>query len=102
MEKVVQEVTESEKCRKNVVIYGACETCQATSKEDQEKLDSTLVNNLLIFLGVQGNTVSTIRLGKYDPSRENPKRPIKIKLSHENACRNFNNSSFVSRYCYFL
>lgn len=85
VEKVVQEVSEREKRKKCVIFYGVPESQELRSRAEQSANDSSLITEVLHHLSVDVNTASPIRLGKYDPSRANSARPIKVELSAESA-----------------
>lgn len=81
VEKIVREVAEREKRKHNIIVYGSPEL--ASTRDEQKVLDTTLVQDILTFLPVACNIVSTTRLGKFDPTAKHRRRPIKIQLPSE-------------------
>lgn len=83
IEKVIQEVNERNARKSNLVVYGLPETTGDPSN-DKAGTDKEAVIKILQILqpNIDFNTVSPFRLGKFDPSKPNP-RPIKVKLASE-------------------
>lgn len=81
MERIVQEVGERDKLKNNLVFYGVSESSDSQSADGRRVLGSSLLRDVLSFLGVGGDVLTLSRLGKYDFTRESYSRPIKIGLS---------------------
>lgn len=83
-ERVVQEVVERERRKNNIIIFKVMETT-GTTREDQVALDVAAVGSMLDCLGAapDGGSFRVKRLGKYDPSKENLSRPIRVELPDE-------------------
>lgn len=100
-EKIINEISERDKRRCNVVIYGCRETVTSSNK-DQLALDCTFVAELCASLQLNESGLMPARLGKFDASQTNRRRPIKITLASETAVftalRNFKKIRTDSRY----
>lgn len=79
-EEIIQEVAERTKRQNNIVVYNVPEINNST-KGNQLVADQTMVTNMLSVLGVQEAPVSVLRLGKFDSTNTERKRPIKVILS---------------------
>lgn len=85
MEKIVQEVADRIDRKNNVIIYKVAELPDG-NKQQQTEHDNEIIKDVFSFIGVSNLDVSSVtRLGRYDPTRKNPSRPIKVKLSSESA-----------------
>lgn len=82
MEKIIREVSERNKRRDNIVIFGSDESDCSTNKE-QVDLDVPLVSEICSVLGVTSENLKVSRLGKFDVSQPNRRRPIRVVLSSE-------------------
>lgn len=78
-EEVVREVTEREKRRSNIILYNILED-QSANKDAQKALDMTAVSEILSVLNVPVEPVRCQRLGQYDATKSERKRPIKVCL----------------------
>lgn len=78
-EDIINEIYERNKRSRNIILYGSLES--GTSKQEQTKLDSVLMQGLLGEIGIQSDEIKPIRLGKFDTTREQLSRPIRITLS---------------------
>lgn len=84
-EKIVQEVANRERRKCNIILYRVPEM-RNVDKKQQTDHDGNLAKAVSSFLGVsETGEFHTSRLGRYDPSRQNPARPIKVRLSSESA-----------------
>ena len=83
-EKIIQEISEHDKRMSNIMIYGCIEN-NGISKEDQAKLDTTVVMGMLQTLGTPDipSDIKHFRVGKLDQTNQNRSRPIKVILSSE-------------------
>lgn len=79
MEKIVQEVTEREKRKNNLIIFNVPELDNG-SRTDQIAADTVTVVDILRVVDISSDRISPIRLGKFDSTKQNRKRPIKITL----------------------
>ncbi|KAK9737281.1 hypothetical protein QE152_g10869 [Popillia japonica] len=77
---VLQEIAEREKRKSNLVIFNLTEL-ENGSRSDQISEDVSSVRDILANLGVVVEQVHPLRLGKFDPTHQHRKRPIKITLS---------------------
>ncbi|KAJ3652354.1 hypothetical protein Zmor_018328 [Zophobas morio] len=68
-EKVIQEISEREKRKSNIVIYG-CKEDKVNSSKDQHSLDADKVSQILITL-LNIAEYSLFRLGKFDSTNVN-------------------------------
>lgn len=101
-EKIIQEVRDRERRKCNVIIYG-CQEAPVRSAEEQSGLDAETVGGIFEAIGVDGGGLRPKRLGKFDATKANNRRPIRVTLSSESAVsevlRNANrlrsNSSFA-------
>lgn len=79
-EKVVQELMDRERRKNNIVLFNITEA-NAGDKNDQVAADVTTCKEILSVLGVSPNIpIKPVRLGKFDPTKADRKRPIKIDL----------------------
>lgn len=80
-ERVVQEVTEREHRKPNVIIYGCVES-DCNSNREQIDLDKALVNDVLSHVGLVDEKYTLTRLGKFNPNSAEPRRrPLRVTLS---------------------
>ena len=85
-EKIIQEISEREKRKSNIIIYG-CKEEKVTSSNEQLQLDIVKVSNIFTNLGLNESEHTCFRLGKFDPMNVNRSRPIKVSLpAHVNVC----------------
>ena len=75
---VVNELMERNKRSSNVIIYGFVES--VGSKQEQLQKDINFVNSILHELDVNATFDAPIRLGKWDPTKQNLARPLKLRL----------------------
>lgn len=83
-EKVVQEVMERERRKTNIIIYKLAEDGGA-SRGAQAELDAVTVGRILTDLGVAdgGAPLQIQRLGKFDPTKHDLRRPLRVQLHNE-------------------
>ena len=79
-EKVIQEISEREKRKSNIMIYG-CKEDTVNSNKDQHILDADKVSQILSTLDIAETEYSLFRLGKFDSTNVNRCRPLKICFS---------------------
>lgn len=77
-EEIISEIFERNKRAQNIIVYGSTE--DGKSKAEQTQMDSTTINSLLSAAGLGEQNIKPIRLGKFDPTKENRSRPIKVRL----------------------
>lgn len=82
-EKIVSEISEREKRKKNIIVFGLLEV-HSSNRSDQAERDATAVREITALLGVAEPTVKPFRIGKYDPTKEQLARPLKVQLMSEN------------------
>lgn len=82
MEGIIQEIGEREKRKNNIIIFG-CEETGTESRSEQNEVDGSLITDICSSIGLVDDNVKVFRLGKYDPSQSNRKRPIKVTFSSE-------------------
>ena len=75
---VVNELMERNKRSSNVIIYGFVES--VGSKQEQVQKDINFVNSILHELDVNATFDAPIRLGKWDPTKQNLARPLNLRL----------------------
>lgn len=103
-EEIIQEVRERERRKCNVVVHGV-EDARCNSKEEQLISDRATIREVFNVIGFEsGDNIKHYRLGKYDATKVDLKRPIKICLSSESdvykllkRCRNLKESGRFSR-----
>lgn len=83
-EKIIHEISEREKRKNNIVVFGYKEAT-SSSRNEQSKLDNELVDEICLDLGITDANIKTFRLGKYDPTQSERKRPIKVAFSSESS-----------------
>lgn len=77
---IVREVSDRESRRNNLVLFNLPELPQVT-KAQQSASDLETARKILSTLNVATDVLKTQRLGKYDETIENRKRPLKVTLS---------------------
>lgn len=77
-EEVINEIHERSKRSQNIIIYSCPE--EGNSKQDQIQRDTVTVQNLLTKSGVAGDQIKPVRLGKFDSTQQQRKRPIRVRL----------------------
>lgn len=84
-ERVVQELMDRNSRRSNVIVYGLKETT-SMSKANQTEYDSRSITEIFSKINVEvDGEVRVHRLGRFDPTNSNLRRPIKVCLSNESA-----------------
>ncbi|KAK9685607.1 CENP-B N-terminal DNA-binding domain [Popillia japonica] len=78
-EDIISEVMEREKRRNNLIIFNLPEMERATRIE-QTAADTASVQDIFTYVGVSTEVSNPVRLGKYDPTSIQRKRPLKITL----------------------
>ncbi|GJQ76743.1 hypothetical protein Trydic_g15586 [Trypoxylus dichotomus] len=79
VECIIQEVSDRQRRKNNIILYNVSENVR-NNRNDQVAADMELVGELLQMLDVSVDNLRTIRLGKFDSSRTDMKRPIKVCL----------------------
>lgn len=103
-EDISNEVYERNKRSRNIIIYGSHES--GTAKQDQinSQLDNVIVQNLMGEVGIQCEQIKPIRLGRFEPTKEQRLRPIRITLSSPDDVhktpRKFKTIRNYSRHCH--
>lgn len=82
-ERIIQEIADRDRRKTNIIIFGCNET-NCGSNNEQIALDTGLVNDMCSTLQVTDSNVKVSRLGKFDPTKTNRMRPIKVCFSSEN------------------
>lgn len=80
-EKIIQEFSEREKRKNNLIIYGSNET--SNSNKDQIVVDTASISEIFAAVSVEVPEFKVLRLGKFDSSNTSRRRPIKVQLSDE-------------------
>lgn len=83
MEKIIQEVGERDRRKCNIVIHGRDEA--GSSAREQSDMDSKFVKDLFTQLSVDEVEIKPVRLGKFDVTKSNRRRPIRVTLSSKSA-----------------
>lgn len=78
-EVIIREVMEREKRKNNIIVFGVEERNCGSSKELVEA-DTNIIKDIFTSFDVGVDGFKPVRLGKYDPSKSNRKRPIKVSL----------------------
>lgn len=91
-ENIIQELLEREKRKNNIIIFNAMELNDG-SKQDQSAADSAMVADTLSALNISDKPIQITRLGKFDPAKQDKKRPIKLTfLNNFNFSKMFKNT----------
>ncbi|KAJ3651514.1 hypothetical protein Zmor_017549 [Zophobas morio] len=80
-EKIINELSERKKRECNLIIYNVIENC--VSKDQQIVADTNLVHDLLNELN-NTEILPPVRLGKFDITKSDRARPIKVKVTCPN------------------
>lgn len=83
-EKVIQEISDRDRRKNNIVIFGRPED-KVNNNSEQINLDTVLVNEICMNVQVDVGDFKVSRLGKFDPTAANRKRPIKVSFSSDAA-----------------
>lgn len=81
-EMIIQEICEREKRKNNIIVYG-CKESDCGSNREQIVLDKALVRDMCEELDVIDGDLKVFRLGKFDPTKTDRNRPIKVSFSNE-------------------
>lgn len=83
-EEVVQEVSERQVRRKNLILFKVRDPENASSSSERQEQDKLKVLSILSYLMPDTNfaNINPVRLGRFDPTKSSP-RPIKIRLEDE-------------------
>lgn len=81
MERIIQEIADREKRKCNIIIFGYKETAGESSEQNQ--LDQKMVQDVFSTLGIDGGDMKLLRLGKFDPTKEDSCRPVRVTLPSE-------------------
>ncbi|KAK9751303.1 hypothetical protein QE152_g5072 [Popillia japonica] len=68
IECIIQEISEREKRKSNIIIFGSNEL-SSTTKADQTSADADLVRDICSTLELDNIDFKTTRLGKYEPGK---------------------------------
>ncbi|KAK9721829.1 hypothetical protein QE152_g19993 [Popillia japonica] len=82
-EDIIREVSERKHRKNNLVIFNLSELSNA-SREEQCAGDLETARKVFFGLGVTANILDSQRVGRFDPTIEDRKRPFKITLSDSN------------------
>lgn len=82
-EEIIQEVSDRNSRRQNIIVYGVVENYDL-SKQEQNESDKGYLKTLFQHISpeIEPNNLQPIRLGKFDQTRTRP-RPIKIIFASE-------------------
>lgn len=78
-EKIIHEVSERERRKNNLIIFNVPEVSSG-SKDDQVSADVGIVGEISQILNISAANAKPIRLGKFDASKPDRRRPLKISL----------------------
>lgn len=81
-EEIIQEVIERDRRKTNVMVFGVSEAVNL-SRAEQRSADTEVLRNIFGSIDFRIGDLIPLRLGKYDPSKISPKRPIKLCFSSE-------------------
>lgn len=81
-EMIIQEICEREKRKNNIIVYG-CKESDCRSNKEQIVLDEALVRDVCEELHVVDDNLKVFRLGKFDQTKTERNRPIKVSFSNE-------------------
>lgn len=79
-EKVINEVSDRERRRNNLMFFNVPELPNV-SRSDQASADINSVGEVFSAMNVVADFINPVRLGKYDPTNNQLKRPLRITLS---------------------
>lgn len=83
-EKIIQEISDRERRKTNVVIFGSKEA-KCENVKEQIDIDVQLVNDICTTLQISNTASKVSRLGKFDSSKASSARPIKVVFSGESS-----------------
>lgn len=81
-EMIIQEIQEREKRKNNIIIYGSRES-NCDSNKKQIDLDTVLIKEMCDELKLSDDDLKVFRLGRFDPTKTDSKRPIRVTFSNE-------------------
>lgn len=83
VEKIIHEISDRDKRKCNIILFGCQETC--VSNRDQADSDINLIKNMSSTVQLDVVDGGIIRLGKYDSTKSDRARPLRITLRSETA-----------------
>lgn len=82
-ERIIQEIQNRDRRKDNIIVFGLPEEC--SNKNDQSSRDVDTVRDIFTTLQIDAPVVNSMRLGKYDSSRDVNIRPLRIKLGQSSS-----------------
>lgn len=100
-ENIIHEVAERERRKNNLIIFNVPEESSGT-KNSQISADVATVGEIFQTLNISSTDAKPLRLGKFDPSKSDRKRPLKITLPDvqdvKKALKNYKNLREVDKF----
>lgn len=81
-EEIIQEIIDRDRRKNNIIIFGSVET-KCNSNSEQVNLDTKLVGEICSTLLVADTNIKVSRLGKFDPTAIDRKRPLRVSFNSE-------------------
>lgn len=81
-EKIIQEITDRDRRKTNIMIFGSRET-KCNNYKEQIDVDITLVSDICTEMNITNTVSKVFRLGKFDSSKASNTRPMKVVFSSE-------------------
>lgn len=82
VEGIVREVSDRERRKTNIIIYG-CQESRCATNMNQLEIDKVEIKELFTSIDLDEENIGLARLGKFVPNSDNNRRPIKVTLSSE-------------------
>lgn len=81
-EEIIQEVLERDRRRNNIIVFGITES-KSNSKDERMAVDTSAVREVFNYIGaaIPDDNIKPVRLGRFDPTKDVSKRPIRISFS---------------------
>ncbi|GJQ83091.1 hypothetical protein Trydic_g15971 [Trypoxylus dichotomus] len=83
-ENIICELAQRQERKNNLIIFNLPEM-DSGSKTEQISEDTRAIKEMFSTLNIKVDTISPIRLGKYDPTSSARRRPVRIRLPHTDA-----------------
>lgn len=83
-ERIIQEISDREQRKANILIFGSDEIACSTNAV-QIATDVRMVNDICLTLNIQDTHFKVSRLGKFDATLPDRRRPIKVSFSSESS-----------------
>lgn len=82
LESVIQEIADRDRRKNNIIIFGSLES-EDGDAAGQHNLDTSLAHEICSSVQLDAQVFKVSRLGKFDPTAVNRKRPLRVSFSSD-------------------